>query len=99
MVSPAVAATFTVNSTLDAVDAVTDGVCETAPGNGVCTLRAAITEANAAPGSTIILPAGTYTLTISPNGLFPDDNTNGDLDILVNMTIAGGRCRQHGYQR
>jgi CSLREA domain-containing protein len=27
------------------------GVCETAPGNGVCTLRAAIQVANARPGS------------------------------------------------
>ena len=35
------AATFTVNSTADAVDATRDGVCETAAGNGVCTLRAA----------------------------------------------------------
>ncbi|HTO74935.1 MAG TPA: CSLREA domain-containing protein, partial [Thermoanaerobaculia bacterium] len=38
---------FTVNSTGDAHDANPgDGICETAPGNGVCTLRAAIDEAN-----------------------------------------------------
>ena len=42
---------FTVNSTVDAVDANPgDGVCETAPGNGACTLRAAVQEANDLPG-------------------------------------------------
>ena len=42
------AATFTVNSPFDAADFQTpvDAMCETAPGNGVCTLRAAIEEAN-----------------------------------------------------
>ena len=63
----AVAATFTVNSTADAVDVSPgDGVCETGTGNGVCTLRAAIQEANALSGAdTIILPAGTYTYSIA----------------------------------
>src|SRR4030065_2429571 len=72
------AATFTVNSTADAVDANPgDGVCETAPGNGVCTLRAAVQEANALPGAdTINLPAGIYLLTRPGN----DSNAlNGDL--------------------
>lgn len=57
------AATFTVNSTADAVDAALgDGVCATA--GGQCTLRAAIQEANALAGAdTITLPAGTYILT------------------------------------
>ena len=41
-------ATFTVNSTADAVDATLgDGICATA--TGICTLRAAVQEANAAP--------------------------------------------------
>ena len=46
-VTPAhAAATFTVNSATDAVDATPgDGVCATA--GSVCTLRAAIQEANA----------------------------------------------------
>ena len=44
--SPADGLTFTVNSTADDPDAVVgDGICETIPGNGVCTLRAAIQEA------------------------------------------------------
>jgi CSLREA domain-containing protein len=52
------AATFNVNSAVDAVDAVPgDGVCATA--GGQCTLRAAVQEANALPGAdTISLPAG-----------------------------------------
>ncbi len=61
-------ATFTVNSTSDAHDANPgNGRCETAPGNGVCTLRAAIEEANARtayPTDIITLPAGSYKLTL-----------------------------------
>src|SRR5581483_10030916 len=41
-------ASLTVNNTGDEADATPgDGVCETATGNGVCTLRAALQEANA----------------------------------------------------
>lgn len=43
--------TLVVNSILDDPDDVAgDGICETAPGNEVCTLRAAIEEANAHSG-------------------------------------------------
>ena len=57
-------ATFTVNN--NATDTgdffAGDGVCETASGNGVCTLRAAVQEANALAGTdTIILPVGDFT--------------------------------------
>jgi len=64
----ALAATFTVDSTLDqSDDDIVDGLCHT-PAN-TCTLRAAIMQANAlAEGSTIYLPAGTYTLTRPPVG-------------------------------
>ena len=57
-------ATFTVDSTADAVDANPgDGVCDDGLGNG--TLRAAIMEANALAGAdTIDIPAGIYTLTL-----------------------------------
>src|SRR3569833_1739719 len=42
------AKTFTVNSTADTVDAQRGNrVCETAVGNGVCSLRASIQESNA----------------------------------------------------
>src|SRR5512139_3911774 len=77
--SSASAATFIVNSITDAVDANPgDGICATA--GGVCTLRAAIQEANAlADQDTIILPEGTYNLTIEGSG--EDSSATGDLDI------------------
>jgi CSLREA domain-containing protein len=57
---PAAAAAFTVNTTNDGIDAnVNDGACATA--GAQCSLRAAIEQANFAPGAdTIILPAGEY---------------------------------------
>jgi CSLREA domain-containing protein/uncharacterized repeat protein (TIGR01451 family) len=69
---PAMAATFSVNSTVDAVDVNPgDGICETAPGNGICTLRAAIQEANAlTEASTINMSSGTYVLTQSTTCTF-----------------------------
>jgi CSLREA domain-containing protein len=62
-VTTAETATFTVNSSSDAPDANPgDGVC--ASSAGVCTLRAAIEEANALAGrDTINIPAGIYTVT------------------------------------
>jgi CSLREA domain-containing protein len=69
--SPAYALSFSVNSTGDATDAGPgDTVCETA--GGVCTLRAAITEANALAGNDVInVPIGTInvgaTYTITSN--------------------------------
>ncbi|MEW5985446.1 MAG: choice-of-anchor Q domain-containing protein, partial [Chloroflexota bacterium] len=79
--------TLTVNSTLDAVDANPgDGVCATAA--GACTLRAAVQEANALVGmDTIIVPAGTYDLSILGSG--EDATATGDLDILDDLTITG----------
>jgi len=83
------AVTFTVNSTHDDVDwNPGDGVAETAPGNGVCTLRAAIQETNALAGpDTINLPAGTYLLSIA--GADEDASATGDLDIADDLTITG----------
>ncbi len=83
--------TFSVNSTLDEPDAVpSDGNCVSVPA-GVCTLRAAIMEANLWPGDDIIIlqPNKTYLLTRAGS----DDMANlGDLDIVQNLTInvAGG---------
>jgi CSLREA domain-containing protein len=59
------ATVFTVNSASDGLDANPgNGQCETMAGNGICTLRAAIQEANAlVGGDTIILPPNTYLLT------------------------------------
>ncbi len=86
-VPTAYAATFTVTSTVDAVDAAPgNGVCATV--GGVCTLRAAIQEANALAGADIItVPAGTYTLTIVGAG--EDAAATGDLDITSNITLTG----------
>lgn len=80
-------ATFVVNSAVDAVDAAPgNGVCATA--GGVCTLRAAIQEANALPGADVIsLPAGTYTLTLASAG--EDAAATGDLDITGDITLQG----------
>jgi CSLREA domain-containing protein len=81
------AVTFTVNSTVDDVD--------TAPGNvvcatvgGVCTLRAAIQEANALAGPDIVkLKTGLYILTIA--GASENDCATGDLDITDDLIITG----------
>ena len=79
--------TFTVNSTMDAVDANPgDGVCDDGAGN--CTLRAAIMEANALAGAdTITLPTGTYLLSIAGAG--EDAAVSGDLDTTGDLTITG----------
>ncbi|MCA9774245.1 MAG: CSLREA domain-containing protein, partial [Myxococcales bacterium] len=81
------AAVFNVNSTADAVDAAPgNGVCLTAL--GVCTLRAAVQEANNFPGAdTIALPAGNYVLTIAGGG--ENASASGDLDVIRDLTILG----------
>jgi len=70
---------YTVNSTLDANDAVLDGSCDASPPNHVCTLRAALDEANAAASfRTILLPAGRYTLSVP----FGGGGNHGELDVI-----------------
>ena len=71
---------FVVNTTADTVDVnLGDGFC--VDDTGKCSLRAAIMEANARPGSDIIeLPAGTYTLTRTST--HEDEAVDGDLDII-----------------
>jgi len=87
--SPSVTApdnTFVVNSTADAPDDnPSNGVCATL--GGVCTLRAAIMEANftSAPDN-ISLPAGVYLLT-RPG--YDDGALIGDLDLTAPLTITG----------
>jgi CSLREA domain-containing protein len=85
--SVAGAATFVVASTTDAVDvAPGDGVC--ADSLGVCTLRAAVQEANAFPGAdTISLPAGTYMLSLA--GTNEDLAASGDLDVRSPLALVG----------
>ena len=79
--------TIIVDSGTDAVDADPgDGYCDDGAGN--CTLRAAIIEANALPGAdTIVLPEGTYLLTIEGSG--EGGSFSGDLNINSNVTILG----------
>src|SRR5262245_38225391 len=84
---PALAATFTVNSTDDVTDATPgDGQCATKAAS--CTLRAAIQEANAVPGpDSIRLPSGTFL--IAREGADDDQCIEGDLDITCSITITG----------
>lgn len=84
---PAQAFVYTVDTTADAVDANTgDGICATAAGN--CSLRAAIQQANAWPGHDfIVLPAGTYTLSIAGRG--ENAAASGDLDVTESLTLSG----------
>jgi len=87
--APAARATFyQVNSPADVPDANTQTTaCETATGNGICTLRAAVQQANAHAGlDTILVPANTYVLS-----RVGDDSsaTNGDLDVTGDVTIIG----------
>src|SRR5437667_9123302 len=81
------ATSFTVDGTIDAVDANSgDGVCATAAAE--CTLRAAIQETNALAGPDAIqLPDGIYVLAIVGTG--EDSAATGDLDVLDSVSIAG----------
>ncbi len=87
--TPARAATITVNSTADGADfSPGDGICTTVRSGTVCTLRAAIQQANAVAGAdTISVPAGTYNLTIA--GSNEENSATGDLDINSDVTISG----------
>lgn len=87
--APTQGVNFTVNSTLDQVDAsIGDGACETVPGNNICTLRAAIQETNALIGADqVTLPAGNYVLAIP--GVNENAAAAGDLDITDGLDIAG----------
>lgn len=80
---------FVVNSATDAVDVSPgDGSCVTA--GGVCTLRAAVQQANASGSSftCIALAADSYVLNLT--GTVPEDSAaTGDLDIKSNMVITG----------
>ena len=83
----ALAANLVVNSVADAVDQDPgNGICDT--GNGSCTLRAAVMEANALAGAdTIVLPAGIYILAIAATK--HAGAAEGDLDIIDELTITG----------
>jgi hypothetical protein len=80
------AAVFTVNSSFDLSDAnPANDICETAPGNGTCTLRAAIEQANVLAGTDeIILPPNSYVLTIDSQPTITDGLTiTGDASTTI----------------
>jgi CSLREA domain-containing protein/uncharacterized repeat protein (TIGR01451 family)/uncharacterized protein (TIGR03382 family) len=89
LAGPARSVTITVDSTADENSSSTP--------NGTCTLREAIISANqgvaidgCAAGSgvdVIVLPAGTYVLTLG--GIGEENAELGDLDITGNLTIQG----------
>ena len=88
-----VLSTFKVNTTLDTV-AVNLNNGKDATGH--VSLRSAIMAANAKPNSdTIIVPSGTYTLTLLGAG--EDNDATGDLDIKSNLTIKGKGAQREGF--
>ena len=77
--------------TVDRTDDVAGASACTAAAND-CSLRGAVAFANLNPGTTINVPAGTYSLNI-PGGFtegFNGDDTIGDLDVLGNNTAIIG---------
>ena len=80
--------TFTVDSTMDEIDAYPgDGLCQTA--TGTCSLRAAVHETTALRGTdTIVIPDGTYDLTIPP-GTVAGLSASGSLEIVDHLTLLG----------
>jgi len=87
----AYALALTVNSPNDGTDANPgDGTCETAPGNGVCTLRAAVMEGNKASIiANVTLPGSTQPYLLTIPGPNEDSSATGDLDIRWNVNIFG----------
>jgi CSLREA domain-containing protein len=87
------ASVFTVNSPADISDSSPgDSICETATGNRVCTLRAAIMESNYKPGSdTINLQDNvTYLLTQSPASALYITDSVSIVGAGVDRTIIDG---------
>lgn len=78
---------LTVTTSADTVDSAPgDGRC--ADASGECSLRAAVQEANATGGRSVIsLPKGSYALTRT--GASEDTSATGDLDIVGSVAIRG----------
>jgi subtilisin len=80
--------TFTVASTVDAVDTSPgDGLCRTAA--LTCSLRAAVQETNALPGLQAIALGSNTTYPLSIAGVGEDASVAGDLDITGDLTLTG----------
>lgn len=81
--APASAAVYSVTKTADTLD----GSCD-----ADCSLREAVAAANASPDhDAILLPAGTYNLTLGGPG--EDQGAQGDLDLLGDATLLGAGAR------
>jgi hypothetical protein len=84
---------FTVVDPGDGRDAMPDGICASTT-TGLCTLRAAIQEAERAGGGLVVLSLGVgdYRLTIpaGAEATGPPSNTTGDLDIGTRIRVVGG---------
>ncbi|HEY6252099.1 MAG TPA: right-handed parallel beta-helix repeat-containing protein, partial [Candidatus Angelobacter sp.] len=90
LVMPIPDPTFTVNTTNDTLNA---GACAAATPNE-CSLREAVVEANAAAGTdTIMVPAGTYALTlgrtVAEPGIPAEDARTGTLNVNDSVNIVG----------
>ncbi len=84
------ALTFSVDSILDLPDAVPgDGVCS-AGTPAVCTLRAAIQEANSTPElDTVRVPSLAPRFRLTTHGSDNEDASRGDLDIVADLVVEG----------
>ena len=86
----ALPAPFFAAITVDRTDDAAAASACTAAAND-CSLRGAVAFANANPGTTINVPAGTYQLNIAGTGEgLTGNNSIGDLDIRGNNTIIAG---------
>ena len=81
--------TVVLNDMNDAMDAhPANGLCETAPGDGVCDSRAAVQESNASAGKdTIEVPHGDYVL--SPAGRCEDTAPTFATSDCYHIQVAG----------
>jgi CSLREA domain-containing protein len=80
------AATITVNTTTDELNA--DGDCSLREAIRAANLHAAVDACTAGSGTdTIIVPAGTYALTLA--GASEDNGVSGDLDVRSSLTLQG----------
>ena len=89
-VSSAQAVTFTVTSAVDSHDTnLGDGFCDS--GYAICSLRAAIEESNALPGSDYILFSNYFKVPKAPRTIVLE---YGQLEIKSDLTINGPGARQ-----
>lgn len=82
---------FFASITVDRTDDVAAASACTAAAND-CSLRGAVAFANLNPGTTIVVPGGTYQLNIAGGAVegFAGNNSIGDLDVTGNNTIITG---------